>query len=83
MRLAEWQVFFILLLYFICMLDIMGNEEVDVMQAKVVNLFEIKYKNILNINLNDDIIHIAKKKRSIRQRMIKGYMELLSNQINK
>jgi hypothetical protein len=58
-------------------------KEVDVMQAKVVNLFEIKYKNILNVKLNDDIIYIDKKKRNIRQRMIKGYMELLSNQINK
>jgi hypothetical protein len=53
------------------------------MQAKVINLFEIKYKNILNIKLNNDIIYIARKKRNIRQQMIKGYMGLLSNQINK
>jgi hypothetical protein len=53
------------------------------MQVKVINLFEVKYKNILNIKLNNDIIYIAKRKRSIRQQMIKGYMELLSNQINK
>ena len=53
------------------------------MQAKVINLYEIKYKNMLKINLNNDIIHIAKKKRNIRQEMIKGYMSLLSEYINK
>jgi hypothetical protein len=58
-------------------------EEVDTVQAKVINLFEIKYKNILNIKLNDDIIYIARKKRNIRQQMIRGYMELLTKQINK
>jgi hypothetical protein len=64
-------------------MDIMGNKEVMAMQVKVINLFEIKYKNILNVNLNDDIIYIAKKKRNIRQQMIRGYMELLTKQINK
>mgnify|MGYP006976749079 CR=1 FL=1 len=53
------------------------------MQAKVINLYEIKYKNMLKINLNNDIIHIAKKKRNIRQEMIKDYMSLLSEYINK
>lgn len=53
------------------------------MSAKVISIYEIKYKNMLNINLNDDILYIVRKKRNIRQRMIKGYMELLSNQINK
>lgn len=55
------------------------------MRAKVININEIKYKNMLHINLNDDILYIVKKvkkKRDIRQQMIKGYMKLLSDQIN-
>lgn len=58
-------------------------KEVDVMRAKVINLFEVKYKNMLHINLNDDILYIVKKKRNIRQQMNKWYVELLTNQINK
>lgn len=53
------------------------------MRTKVININEIKYKNMLNINLNNDIIYITKKKRNIRQEMIKGYMSLLSEYINK
>jgi hypothetical protein len=53
------------------------------MQAKVINLFEIKYKNMLKFNWSSDKIYIAKKKRNIRQQMIRGYMELLTKQINK
>jgi hypothetical protein len=58
-------------------------KEVVVMQAKVINLFEIKYKNMLKFNWSSDKIYIAKKKRNIRQQMIRGYMELLTKQINK
>lgn len=75
--------YFYLLLYFIYMVDIMEDKEVDIMQAKVVNLFEIKYKNMLKFNWSSDKIYIAKKKRNIRHEMIKGYIELLSGQINK
>jgi hypothetical protein len=52
------------------------------MSAKVVNIYEIKYKNMLNFKWSSDIMYIARKKRNIKQEMIKGYMELLSNQIN-
>lgn len=52
------------------------------MRVKVININEIKYKNMLKINLNNDTIYIAKKKHNIRQEMIKGYMVLLTNQIN-
>ena len=55
----------------------------DNMSAKVINIYEIKYKNMLNFKWSSDIIYIDRKKRNIRQEMIKGYMELLSNQINK
>ena len=53
------------------------------MNAKVVNINEIKYKNMLNFKWSSDTIYIARKKRDIRQEMIKGYMGLLTNQINK
>lgn len=52
------------------------------MRAKVININEIKYKNMLNFKWSSDIIYIDRKKRNIRQEMIKGYMELLTNQIN-
>lgn len=53
------------------------------MRAKVININEIKYKkNMLNIDLNDDILYIVRKKRNIRQEMIKGYIGLPTNQIN-
>jgi hypothetical protein len=51
--------------------------------TNVINLFEIKYKSILNFNLSSDIIYITKNKHNIRQQMVKGYIELLTNQINK
>ncbi|MGG3920458.1 hypothetical protein ABEV41_00660 [Geobacillus thermodenitrificans] len=53
------------------------------MQTKVINLFEIKYKNMLNINMGYDKIYIANKRRDIKHEMIKGYMELLTAQVNK
>ena len=53
------------------------------MRAKVININEIKYKNMLNFKWSSDIMYIAKKKRNIRQEMIKGYMSLLSEYINK
>jgi len=52
------------------------------MSAKVINIYEIKYKNMLIFKWSSDIMYIVKKKRNIRQEMIKGYMELLTNQIN-
>jgi len=53
------------------------------MRAKVININEIKYKNMLNIRLNHDKIYIANKRRNIKHEMIKGYMSLLSEYINK
>lgn len=53
------------------------------MRAKVINIYEIKYKNMLNFKWSSDTIYIYRKKRDIRQEMIKGYMRLLTNQINK
>ena len=53
------------------------------MKAKVISINEIKYKNMLNFKWSSDIIYIDKKKRDIRQEMIKGYMSLLSEYINK
>ena len=53
------------------------------MSAKVINIYEIKYKNMLNFKWSSDIIYVAKKKLDIRQEMIKGYMSLLTNQFNK
>lgn len=52
------------------------------MSTKVISIYEIKYKNILNFKWSSDIIYINRKKRNIRQEMIKGYMELLTKQIN-
>lgn len=66
-------------LYIMC-----NTEEVkNIMSAKVINIYEIKYKNMLIFKWSSDIMYIARKKRNIRQEMIKGYMELLSNKINK
>ena len=53
------------------------------MRAKVININEIKYKNMLNIRLDHDKIYIANKRRDIKHEMIKGYMELLTAQVNK
>lgn len=52
------------------------------MSTKVISMYEIKYKNMFNFKWSSDIIYINRKKRNIKQEMIKGYMGLLSNQIN-
>lgn len=52
------------------------------MSTKVISIYEIKYKNMLNFKWSSDVIYIDRKKRNIRQEMIKGYMELLTKQIN-
>ena len=53
------------------------------MSTKVISIYEIKYKNMLDFKWSRDIIYIDRKKRNIiRQEMIKGYMELLTKQIN-
>lgn len=52
------------------------------MSTKVISIYEIKYKNMLNFKWSSDIIYIDRKKRNIRQEMSKGYMELLTKQIN-
>jgi hypothetical protein len=66
------------------MLNIINNaKEVKAMQANVISLNEYKYKNNVDYFMSYDIIYIPVKKRNIRQAMIKGYMELLTKQINK
>lgn len=52
------------------------------MENKITNIYEMKYKKMLNVNLNNDIIYINKNKRDIRKEIIKGYMQLLTNKIN-
>lgn len=58
------------------------KEVKNIVSPKVVNIYEIQYKNMLNFKWSSDTIYIDRKKRNIRQEMIKGYMELLTNQIN-